>query len=75
MAHHIKNDDGTVNMEGLKSHLDFVKGKYAQNAKNYEANTGKKMSFGGTSTEEVKGEMKAKEDEPTITEKAKEASS
>jgi hypothetical protein len=26
MAHNFKNDDGTVNMDGLKGHLDFVKG-------------------------------------------------
>lgn len=44
--------------------------KYAQNAKNYEANTGKKMSFKGA---EGSAESDSKEDhkasEPTATEK------
>ncbi|PWN86584.1 hypothetical protein FA10DRAFT_289636 [Acaromyces ingoldii] len=43
----IRNDDGTVNLEGVSRHVEHLKGKYAQNAKNYEANTGKKMSFKG----------------------------
>ncbi|UZJ56871.1 hypothetical protein CBS101457_006191 [Exobasidium rhododendri] len=73
MSHHIKNADGTVDMNGLGKHLDFVKGKYAQNAKNYEANTGQTMNIGGKNTEETKGAMQAKVEEPTTEEEQKKA--
>lgn len=43
----------------------------AQNAKNYESNTGKAMNFG--STAEAKGAMKEKEEEPTTTGEQEEA--
>ncbi|PWN35362.1 uncharacterized protein FA14DRAFT_189337 [Meira miltonrushii] len=52
----MKNPDGTVNFEGLKGHLNFVKGKYEQNAKNYKANTGKEMGF-GAQDEGVQGSL------------------
>ncbi|CAO1614815.1 unnamed protein product [Jaminaea pallidilutea] len=39
-GHQIKNADGTVNLEGLQGHVNNLKAKYAQNARNYEANTG-----------------------------------
>jgi hypothetical protein len=47
----------------------------AQNAKNYEANTGKSMNIGGgESTEEIKGAMKKKAEEPAADEEPAEAS-
>ncbi|KAK0545459.1 hypothetical protein OC846_004421 [Tilletia horrida] len=39
------NPDGTVNLDSIKAHVNHLKGKYAQNAANYEKNTGHKMEF------------------------------
>ncbi|KAL9932408.1 hypothetical protein V8E36_008525 [Tilletia maclaganii] len=40
------NADGTVDLASIKTHVEHLKGKYAQNAKNYERNTGHKLDFG-----------------------------
>ncbi|CAD6892231.1 unnamed protein product [Tilletia controversa] len=40
-----RNADGTVDLSSLNAHVSHLKGKYAQNAANYEANTGHKMDF------------------------------
>ncbi|CAD6893560.1 unnamed protein product [Tilletia controversa] len=40
-----RNADGTVDLGSLNAHVSHLKGKYAQNAANYEANTGHKMQF------------------------------
>ncbi|KAE8208149.1 hypothetical protein CF327_g7168 [Tilletia walkeri] len=40
-----RNEDGTVDLGSVKTHVAHLKGKYAQNAANYEANTGHKMDF------------------------------
>ncbi|CAO1629111.1 unnamed protein product [Parajaminaea phylloscopi] len=39
-GHQLKNTDGTVNLEGLSGHVADLKAKYAQNAANFERNTG-----------------------------------
>ena len=49
--------------ESLPSSLffGFAYSKYAQNAKNYEANTGKKMNFEGQAGEEQSGKAEGQE--------------
>ncbi|PWN28328.1 hypothetical protein BDZ90DRAFT_231316 [Jaminaea rosea] len=44
-GHNLKNADGTVNLEGLSGHVADLKAKYAQNARNFEANTGQPMNM------------------------------
>ncbi|KAK0558408.1 hypothetical protein OC844_005175 [Tilletia horrida] len=40
-----RNQDGTVDLSSVHAHVAHLKGKYAQNAANYERNTGHKLSF------------------------------
>ncbi|CEH17683.1 hypothetical protein CBOM_04080 [Ceraceosorus bombacis] len=51
MSAPIRNADGTANVQGLQNEVTKLKGKYAQNAKNFEANTGKPMNIFGSSEE------------------------